>query len=363
MVTMNTKGGLFHYTTQISNALSSRNEVIILAPSGAVNKLLNNSVKLLALPMGNTIKNFLFNIIFFNRLYIIIKIIKREKPDVIHFQSTNLWGAFISLLLKMMGYVIVTTIHDVKPHLGVRQFDENIALNIQLRVSDCIIVHGKNAKEELIRQNKTKAGKIFIIPHGNYTFFTNYAEKNIQETNSILFFGNILEYKGLEYLIKAEPLIAKEIPNVKITIAGKGAFYRYRKLINNITKFEIYNKFIPDEEVPFFFQRAKVIILPYIEGTQTGIIPIAYAFKKPVVVTNVGSISEFVYDGKTGLIVTPKDEKALATAIIKLLKDDQLRKQMGENAYKMMKEELSWDKITEKTIKVYKTALNNKDNQ
>ena len=77
------------------------------------------------------------------------------------------------------------------------------------------------------------------------------------------------------------------------------------------------------------FQRASIVVLPYIEGSQTGIIPIAYSFKKPVIATNVGSISEVVEDGVTGFIVPPRDSHALADAIIKILKDDDLRKRDG----------------------------------
>jgi len=105
------------------------------------------------------------------------------------------------------------------------------------------------------------------------------------------------------------------------------------------------------------FQKASVVVLPYIDGSQTGIIPIAYAFKKPVIVTNVGSIPEVVDDGKTGYIVPPRNEKKLAEAIIDILRDEHKRKQMGENAYKKMKEELSWDKIAEKTIRVYEEII------
>ena len=101
-----------------------------------------------------------------------------------------------------------------------------------------------------------------------------------------------------------------------------------------------------------------MVVLPYIEASQSGIIPIAYAFKKPVVVTNVGSIPEVVDDGITGFIVPPKDPDALASAITKLLRDDKLRKEMGESAYRKMEEELSWDKIADKTIEVYREMVN-----
>ena len=100
-----------------------------------------------------------------------------------------------------------------------------------------------------------------------------------------------------------------------------------------------------------------MVVLPYVEATQSAVIPIAYVFGKPVVVTNVGALSEVVEQGKTGFIVPPKDEKLLAEAVIKLLKNDKLRKEMGKNAYKFAMTELSLDKIANMTIEVYKKAI------
>ncbi len=152
-------------------------------------------------------------------------------------------------------------------------------------------------------------------------------------------------------------MISKKISDFKIVIAGKGNFKKYRCLIKNKEKFVIYNEFIPNEKVSELFQKATIVVLPYIEASQTGIISIAYSFKKPVIVTNVGSLPEVVENGKTGFIVPPKDQKKLAEAIIKLLSNNEKRKKMGENAYEMMQTELSWDSIAKKTIEVYKEII------
>ena len=100
-----------------------------------------------------------------------------------------------------------------------------------------------------------------------------------------------------------------------------------------------------------------MVVLPYIEGSQTGIIPIAYSFKKPVVVTDVGSISEVVVDGETGYVVNPRNSEELAEAIITILKNKNEREKMGNTAYLKMKNELSWDKIAEKTIELYEMNI------
>jgi glycosyltransferase involved in cell wall biosynthesis len=218
--------------------------------------------------------------------------------------------------------------------------------------SQLLIVHGNDAKKKL---NTKKCCK--VIPHGDYSFFLEYDSMKLSEEDSILFFGRIEDYKGLDYLIKSMFIVSKKFPDIKLIIAGVGDIKKYENMILDNRNFEIHNRYIQDEEVPSFFQRAKIVVLPYIEGTQTGIIPIAYAFKKPVVVTNVGSIPEVVDNGITGFIVPPRDEKSLADAILKLLVNEKLRKKMGMNAFIKMNEKLSWDKIADETKKAYATII------
>ncbi len=350
-----TKGGMIHYISQLSNALSKSNEVIIIAPLGIEAELLDRSIKLNQLHIGDNIPNFIKNTIFLTRMKIFLKTIKEINPDIIHIQDCHPWMCLFLPFLQ--NYTIVTTVHDVKTHLGSRKIDKEIARNVHVRYSDALIVHGKNAK--IILENKAGNKNIFIIPHGDYSFFTKFALENYaEEPGNILFFGRIVEYKGLQYLIEAMTKIGKIVPDAKLVIAGSGSLDSFN--INSYN-FEIYNYYIPESEVGRFFQRASVVVLPYIEGTQTGIIPIAYAFKKPVIVTNVGSIPEVVENGKTGFIVPARDSNALAEATIRLLQDDILRKEMGENAYVKMKKELSWDIIAEKTIEVYKNVINKKN--
>ena len=105
------------------------------------------------------------------------------------------------------------------------------------------------------------------------------------------------------------------------------------------------------------FQKASVVVLPYTDASQSGVIPLAYAFKKPVIATNVGSLPEVVDHGMTGYLVPPGNVKKLEEAIIDLLKDEDKLKRMGQNAFKKAKEELSWDKIAHKTVDVYREVI------
>lgn len=353
------KGGMIQYTSQLANSLSKNNEVYVITSDCLEDRsYFNNNINLryVPFPPKNKLSTGWFR---YNKL---VEIIKKIDPKIIHI--TILHPLLIPILFSIKKQIIVT-IHDIKKHPGDKDFLFLFLIASWLfrKKSKKIFVHGEELKKQLLR-NGMNEEKIVVMPHGDYSFFTKYKNINIVEKkNTILFFGRISRYKGLSNLIKAESLIAKYIPNINIIIAGQGSFSEFSDSVKNNRNFHIINRYIPDQEVADLFQKSSVIVLPYIEASQSGVIPIAYAFKKPVIVTNVGSIPEVVEDGVTGFIVPPRDVEALANAIVKILQDDDLRKEMGENAYKKMMAELSWDEIARKTIQVYKTVINSKENK
>ncbi|WP_054847330.1 glycosyltransferase [Methanoculleus chikugoensis] len=120
--------------------------------------------------------------------------------------------------------------------------------------------------------------------------------------------------------------------------------------------FEVYNYRIPYEEGARLFQQASVVALPYLEASQSGVIPTAYGFRRPVVVTDVGgSLPEVVDDGVTGYVVPPRDPEALAAAIVRLLKDPPgaCRRMGGERGYAKLKTDMAWSTIARSLLAVY----------
>ena len=89
--------------------------------------------------------------------------------------------------------------------------------------------------------------------------------------------------------------------------------------------FEVRNRHIPDREAAQLFIDADIVVLPYVEASQSGVLAIANAFAKPVIVTDVGELGRAVEDGVSGLVVPPADERPLADAILKLATDGALR--------------------------------------
>mgnify|MGYP002682685571 CR=1 FL=1 len=99
--------------------------------------------------------------------------------------------------------------------------------------------------------------------------------------------------------------------------------------------------------------RSSVILLPYLEATQSGVIPLAYGAERPVVATSVGAIPEIVENGRTGLLVPPGDASALAAGTIRLLGDQELAKRVAAAGRKYAEEHLSWEAVAEATVPVY----------
>jgi glycosyltransferase involved in cell wall biosynthesis len=227
---------------------------------------------------------------------------------------------------------------------------------------DRIIVHTQIHKRYLLKMG-FPTDKIEVIPQGTFDLFFRICRHDRavkEERNTILFFGNIVWSKALDILTDAIPLVVKEIPDVKLIIAGDGVIPKrsWQVITKYRLNFEIHNYFIPNEKVAEFFSHASLVVIPNRrqEG-HSGVLTVAYSFGKPVVTTNVGEFPMLVRDAGCGLAVPPENPEALAEAIITLLRDEGLRKKMGGNALKMA-EKLSWDNIAKMHMKLYEEALN-----
>ncbi len=346
----------FEYTISLANALSPHAQVTVLVPDEfqAVRNALSPDIQVVrfAKPRLRSPANL-------KMLSQISGALDRLRPDVVHLLAVNPW--FNAGLLLQRPRRLVTTIHDPEKHAGDAS-QSNVpqyARDLPIRYSRRLIVHGQALKKAMLKRHRLAPDQVVVIPHGELSIYRHWSRTDYAERDgTVLFFGRVWPYKGLDYLIAAEPAISAACPNVRFVIAGMGEdFERYRKLMAHPERFEVLNRRIPNEEVPRLFQEASIVALPYTEASQTGVVPVAYGFGKPVVATTVGSIPEVVDDGKTGLLVPPRDSEALAQALIALLRDKDMRRQMGHCALEKAQGELSWTAIAAQTLEVYRQAL------
>jgi glycosyltransferase involved in cell wall biosynthesis len=283
--------------------------------------------------------------------------IRRFDPDVLHFQQGPLWFNLVLPFLRQ--YPLVLTSHDPRPHVGDReaQMLPQAVADFGFRRAAQVIVHGKTLKRVVVEDLHFPSEHVHVIPH--IVLGDDTGQPEVREDNRlILFFGRIWAYKGLEYLIRAEPLITARVPDAKIVIAGEGEdFARYRRQMVHPDTFIVHNEYVPHDKRTALFRQASLVVLPYIDASQSGVIPLAYTFAKPVVATTVGSLPEMVEDGHTGYLVPPRDEKALSDAIVRLLQDQELRRQYGANGKLKIETECSPSVVAEQTFAVYHCTL------
>jgi starch synthase len=173
-----------------------------------------------------------------------------------------------------------------------------------------------------------------------YTIFRKWQPHPSRQKSVILYFGRIEPYKGLEVLLRAFLAIQESLRTWKLVVAGIGDLPI--SFVKGAGKhIEIRNHYIPDPAVARLMDAASIVVLPYTSASQSGVVALAQAFRRPVIATDVGGMPEAIVQGKTGLLVPPGDEAKLARAIRTLALDPRLRAQMERNIATQGK--LRWD--------------------
>ncbi len=265
----------------------------------------------------------------------------RRRPHIIYFPGNSV--AWLSLFLWALPKCkVIATVHDVETHPGdvytkkVPPFFDAIVR----RRSDTIIVHSEELRAKAAEKFSRPPSDFFVMPHVALQQYRWIAESHEAKRNdrhfNVLFFGRILQYKGLEHLINAAQLAADKIPNLRVIIAGRGPdLDRCKSFIRQAELFDIHEGFVEEVTAAGLFQNADVVALPYVEASQSGVTAIATCFGIPVVASNVGDFRTAILDepsGPFGTLVPPGDPKALADALVEIHHDSQLRANYGRNA-------------------------------
>jgi glycosyltransferase involved in cell wall biosynthesis len=271
--------------------------------------------------------------------------------------SDELWFAVLACLIRAVP--VTSTMTQPTRDVGER-FPFLVIWAIQKLLtcgSDAIVVNGVDQVELVHKHYGIPTDRVVFVPLSVRTTAIRWATRTVpEEPGTILFFGRATPHKGLEHLVQAQPLITRKVPHARILISAHGQdLERCRRMIQDNSRFEIHEDFVPGDVMATFFQRSSLVALPYLCSTSSGVLMTAYAFAKPVVATDVSGLSEYVEEGDTGLLVSPSDVEQLADAIIRLLSDDALRHRMGENA-KLWVEEWQ-ESITQKTLRAYEKAI------
>ena len=292
----------------------------------------------------------------------VVSIISDFSPDliVIHYWMpffAPVLGVIARKLKKKTGVVIIAIAHNLIPHET--QPGTRMLTRWFLKSIDGLVA----LSSSVVRDYKgfNLPGAVINLPHPVYDI---YGEKSSREDSLnylnldnklkyLLFFGLIRKYKGLDLLLDAFSKLNDD--NMRLLVAGE--FYENKeKYFKQVEKLGIREKvifidnFIPDNEVKYYFGAVEVVVQPYLTATQSGVTQIAYHFECPMIVTNVGGLSEIVIDGKTGFVCN-KNADEIADKIRKTLVPSRRKKFIEE--IRKEKDRFSWNGFVEKVLELY----------
>lgn len=250
---------------------------------------------------------------------------------------------------------IVFITDNVVPH-EMRPGDLQLT-RFAFRAVDHFIVHSDAVERELLQVEPN--AKHTKLPHGIFEIFgepltRSDARRTLglpQDAPVILFFGYIRKYKGLDILLRALPIVLKRMPDLRAVVAGEfyGNEAEHHSLIASLgipqENLLLATDYIPNDEVGKYFAAANVVVLPYRSATQSGIVPIAYQFDRPVIVTDVGGLRESVTDGESGLIASEATPEAIAEKVLRFF-DEHMEAKLAAGVANQRKK-YSWDALAE----------------
>jgi glycosyltransferase involved in cell wall biosynthesis len=271
-------------------------------------------------------------------------------PDVVHLQQAIGNDPRLLVASAPPRRRFALTVHDPSPHPGDpgawRDHVSNLAL---IGFAGLIFVHGDALREELISRFDPKA-PVVVVPHGS----PSHEPVPLPDRRSVLFFGRISHYKGIDILLDAMGQVWREIPDATLTIAGEGSIEPHPALSD--PRVTVSSGHIPDAEVPALIEAATCVALPYRQASQSGVGSRVKPYGRPLVVTAVGGLPELVADG-SGLSVPPEDADALSAGLLSILADVEFAARLGAAGAATAAREGSWDAVARRTLDAYREHL------
>jgi glycosyltransferase involved in cell wall biosynthesis len=268
--------------------------------------------------------------------------IRAWRPDLVHAHD----NADPRLLAIVSGFPRVMTVHDPEPHPGQPALSrlEKLVRRRWLIGADALVIHGARLAEEI--PDWMRARSTWSVPHGADVA---PAPLPVPSERTVLLFGRLEPYKGVGVLARAMERVWTERPETTLLVAGIGPA---ASDVPDDPRVELRNEYVPEEELDALFGFATMVVLPYVQASQSGVAALALGRGIPTVVSDAGSLPEVALDDS--FVARAGDETALADAILAHLDHGQdLRARVLEFA----QARLSWDACATKSLELYESVL------
>ncbi len=251
-----------------------------------------------------------------------LRFIAESGIDLVYCPMTHVWNWFIAGGIRGLGIPYLLTLHDDATHRGEHALVRDLILRREIRSASGIITLSAWVADRVRRSGY--AGPIFTIPHGPFYYDRRPAAARAFPTGRpfrLLFFGRILAYKGIGLLLDALERLRRDHPDLALTIAGSGDLGPYLDRIAALGNIAVENRWIAEDDVPGILGAADLVVLPYTEASQSGVIASAQGLGVPVVATPVGGLAEQIKQTGAGIVCDAVAGDSLASAIGGLLAD------------------------------------------
>ncbi len=273
------------------------------------------------------------------------------RADVVHFQWLAVQHLDAHLLPRSRPLVL--TAHDVLPREP-RPGQRDAQRRLYERV-DAVVVHSEHGRARLVGELGVDPARVTVIPHGAFTHLLDVpdavplpAELAAVTKPVVLLFGLMRPYKGIDVALEAW----RGIEDAELWVVGMPRMdvAPLRAAAPPCVRFV--ERFVDDRELPAFFERADVVVLPYREIDQSGVLFTALAFGRPLVLSAVGGFPEVARDGAAEL-VPPGDAAALHATLRRLLDDPAARAALGARAAAAARERYGWTQVARAHLDLY----------
>jgi glycosyltransferase involved in cell wall biosynthesis len=286
-----------------------------------------------------------------------LKISVDEKIDLVSFQWLFPASFWLKRFSKVSGLPIVLTGHGTDIHLATKGIFKKFA-NRALGCADALTINSNYMKSLLKDNVLPPATEVIHIGVDTEKFHPNARKPSNSKT--ILYVGRLIQQKGIDLLIDSFVEIIKQVPDARLEIIGYGPEREYidsilqaHHLQNSVTIVDI----LPHDDLPAVYARCRILVLPALIPEGLGMTPAeAGLCGVPTVTFGLGGTSEIVKDGQTGLIVQPTRE-ALRDGLLKLLTNDSLVDELGQNARAFLNNVISWPQIAAKFDKLFRDVI------
>jgi glycosyltransferase involved in cell wall biosynthesis len=235
----------------------------------------------------------------------------------------HIWSPLVSPAIRRNGIRYLTVVHDADPHVGDRSGVATRWLLRDTRSADRVITLSSAVAERLVSTGRVAQSKIATLFHPDLGYGAHLPRPRAAPTGKplrCLFFGRIMPYKGLPLLLDAWEILRREGLSIEVGVYGEGDLAGCADRLARLGA-EVVNEWIAEDRIAAIFDRFDVVVLPYIEASQSGIAAIALASGLPIVATPVGGLVEQVRDLETGVVAQAVDASSLAQAIKRFLLD------------------------------------------